>query len=99
MEEYIVGDEVVLTKNREGFIRFKGELPGKEGIFYGIELTEGTEQGKNSGEFKGKSYFSCAEPGTGTFISEKYIVLKLNDKPNKSPKKKKKKKIKAKPKS
>ena len=62
MDTYIVGDEVVLQKNKEGFIRFKGKIPGKTGTFYGIELTQGT--GKHSGDYDGVHYFDCAEGPT-----------------------------------
>jgi len=88
MDTYIIGDEVVLTRNQEGFIRFKGKLPGKTGTFYGIELTQGT--GKHSGDYDGTHYFDCAE-GRGIFIQKKHIVFKLNEKPNKQPKRKRKK--------
>ena len=69
----------------EGFIRFKGKLPGKNGRFYGIELTQGT--GKHNGDYEGTHYFDCAE-GQGIFIQKKHIVFKLNEKPNKSKKRK-----------
>jgi len=73
MAIYNVGDEVVLPKNQEGFIRFKGTLPTKKGIFYGIELTKGI--GKNNGDFDGVRYFDCAE-GRGLFVPKKRIISK-----------------------
>jgi len=93
MEKYIIGDEVVLQKNKEGFIRFKGKLPGKTGTFYGIELTEGT--GKHNGDYDGVHYFDCAE-GQGLFIQKKQIVFKLNESPNVSRKRSRKKSVKSK---
>merc|ERR1719356_2262508 len=89
MDTYIVGDEVVLKKDQEGFIRFKGKLPGKNGTFYGIELTQGT--GKHNGDFDGVHYFDCPE-GQGIFIQKKNIVFKVNETPNRPKKQKAKRK-------
>eukprot|EP01083_Nonionella_stella_P021895 60591_1 len=92
-ETYDIGDEVVLVKEREGFIRYIGPLDGKKGTFYGIEVSVGS--GKHDGEHSGTKYFKCGK-GKGMFIQEKHIIFKLNEKSNK-PKKSKKKKPKKQP--
>eukprot|EP01083_Nonionella_stella_P054788 144599_1 len=69
-----VDDEIELTKNRVGVIRYKGPLEGKNGIFYGVELLKGS--GKHSGLFKGQRYFLCPK-GKGVFIDKKSILYKL----------------------
>ena len=71
------GDEVELTKNRIGIIRYKGMLHGKNGIYYGIELTKG--KGRHSGLFKGRRYFMCAK-NKGVFVDKKQILYKLEPK-------------------
>eukprot|EP01083_Nonionella_stella_P148900 472121_1 len=84
-----VDDEVELTKNRVGVIRYKGPLEGKNGIFYGVELSQGS--GKHSGLFKGQRYFMC-QKGKGVFVDKKQILYKLQPSAKKDDKKKKKKK-------
>ncbi|ETO19765.1 hypothetical protein RFI_17467, partial [Reticulomyxa filosa] len=54
--DYQVGDLVVLTQDREGYIRYIGEVHYAEGIFYGIELIGGTT-GTHKGTIRGKEYF------------------------------------------
>lgn len=56
MDSYEVGETVYITNDREGVIRFKGKVDGKNGILYGIELTVG--KGKHNGTVQGKQYFS-----------------------------------------
>merc|ERR1712129_484285 len=73
--------------DRVGIIQYKGALDGKNGVFYGIELSKG--KGKHSGLFKGKRYFMC-QKGTGIFVDKKQIQYKLEPSAAK-PKKKKKK--------
>ncbi|ETO19455.1 hypothetical protein RFI_17774, partial [Reticulomyxa filosa] len=55
--EYQVGDLVILTQDREGYIRYIGEVHYAQGIFYGIELTGGST-GTHKGTVKGKEYFT-----------------------------------------
>ena len=76
------GDEVELTKDRIGIIRYKGPLDGKKGTFYGIELTKG--QGKHSGIFKGKRYFICPKH-KGIFIDNRSILYLLEPMSGKKP--------------
>eukprot|EP01083_Nonionella_stella_P286355 974711_1 len=82
-----VDDKVELTKNRIGVIRYKGHVEGKNGIFYGVELSQGT--GKHSGLFKGQRYFMC-QKGKGVFVHKKQILCKLQASCKKDEKKKKK---------
>eukprot|EP01084_Bolivina_argentea_P111464 198848_1 len=46
-EVVTVGDQVRLTKDLMGTVRFVGEIQGRKGIYYGIELTEA--RGKSNG--------------------------------------------------
>lgn len=69
-----VDDKVVLTKDREGIVKYKGPLEGKNGIFYGIALTKGT--GKHSGVYKGKTrHFTCKR-NKGIFVDKRQILRK-----------------------
>jgi len=55
---YAVGDEVLLSKDRNGFIRYVGEVPEMgAGLFYGVELTAGSI-GQSDGSLRGKRYFT-----------------------------------------
>eukprot|EP00484_Ammonia_sp_Unknown_P014455 CAMPEP_0197059486 /NCGR_PEP_ID=MMETSP1384-20130603/117971_1 /TAXON_ID=29189 /ORGANISM="Ammonia sp." /LENGTH=61 /DNA_ID=CAMNT_0042494553 /DNA_START=13 /DNA_END=194 /DNA_ORIENTATION=- len=53
-----VGDRVKLKKDDlVGTVRFVGEIQGKTGIFYGVELEE--PKGKNDGIVDKVKYFKC----------------------------------------
>merc|ERR1712228_1119084 len=52
-----VGDQVRLTKDLMGTVRFVGEIQGRKGIYYGIELTEA--KGKSNGTVGNVRYFKC----------------------------------------
>jgi len=53
-----VGDRVKLKKdNLVGVVRFIGEIKGKKGVFYGVELDEA--KGKNNGSVNKIPYFKC----------------------------------------
>jgi len=52
-----VGDQVRLTKELMGTVRFVGEIKGRKGIYYGIELTEA--KGKSNGTVGDVRYFKC----------------------------------------
>merc|ERR1719361_3236112 len=52
-----VGDKVRLTKDLMGTVRFVGEIQGRKGIYYGIELTEA--KGKSNGAVGNVRYFKC----------------------------------------
>lgn len=75
-----VGDRVKLKKdNLVGIVRFIGEIKGKKGVFYGIELDDA--KGKNNGSVNKVPYFKCAKK-KGLFI-KKESILKTNTKNNK----------------
>jgi len=69
--EIVVGDVVTLTKQRVGRVCFIGELTGKKGIYYGIDLFLGS--GKHDGVVKGKRYFQARYPNSGCFVKAKSI--------------------------
>eukprot|EP01084_Bolivina_argentea_P230697 389173_1 len=48
-------DEVFLVDKAIGIVKFIGEVKGKEGVFYGIDLKKG--KGKNKGCIKNRRYF------------------------------------------
>eukprot|EP01084_Bolivina_argentea_P161998 281940_1 len=70
--EYSINDHVDLNDNRQGIIRFIGEISVElnGAIWYGIELTEA--KGTNNGTLKGVTYFRC-EATYGTFVERKTI--------------------------
>eukprot|EP01083_Nonionella_stella_P085095 235745_1 len=74
--EYNIGDIVCLVKDREGVIKFHGQIIGKEGTYYGVEVTFG--EGKHSGTYKGTKYFSCKKK-QGIFVEDRHIVSKIGD--------------------
>eukprot|EP01084_Bolivina_argentea_P199755 341737_1 len=77
-----VGDKVKLKKdNLVGSVRFIGEIKGKQGIFYGIELDDKYKsKGKNDGSVKKTCYFKCKNK-SGLFVKETAII-KTNSKNN-----------------
>jgi len=76
MSSYNVGDQVLMSGDREGTVRYVGSLDGKNGIFYGIELSTGN--GKHNGTFQGKKYFTCP-PGKGLFLNKSQIICRADD--------------------
>ncbi len=59
--KYRVGDLVLLSREREGEVRFVGETELGEGIWYGIELTDGQSVGVHNGTVKGVQYFEVCQ--------------------------------------
>eukprot|EP01084_Bolivina_argentea_P237465 399086_1 len=77
-----VGDRVKLKKdNLLGIVQFVGEIKGKKGVFFGIELDEA--KGKNNGTVAKTAYFKCAKK-KGSFV-KKTAILKTNKKGNEAP--------------
>lgn len=75
-----VGDRVKLKKDDNvGVVRFIGEIKGKKGIFYGVELDDA--KGKNNGSVDKVKYFKCAAK-KGLFVA-KTGIAKTNPKANK----------------
>eukprot|EP01084_Bolivina_argentea_P031632 58543_1 len=60
-------DKVKLKDNSEGFVKYIGEVVGKQGVFYGLDLNKGN--GKNNGVVKGQLYFKTrGNKKTGRFV-------------------------------
>merc|ERR1712130_571875 len=78
--QYRVGDEVLISKDRTGILRYIGPVPemGDDATYYGLELTCGT-LGQNDGAIKGKRYFQVSGK-RGMFIPERKLRRKLNSK-------------------
>eukprot|EP01084_Bolivina_argentea_P298689 514756_1 len=77
-----IGDRVKLKKhNAVGTVRFIGEVTGKKGIYYGIELDDDEVAGQMNGYFKNIQYFDC-ERYNGLLV-KKTQILKTNWKHNK----------------
>eukprot|EP01084_Bolivina_argentea_P000221 423_1 len=76
-----IGDRVKLKKGNNinvGVVRFIGEIAGKHGIFYGIELDN--KKGKNNGTINKIQYFKCKQ-NNGLFV-KKISILKTKSKNN-----------------
>lgn len=61
-----VGTRFVLS-GYIGTIRYVGEVDGTSGVWLGVEWDD-RNRGKHDGVKDGKQYFSCLEPGAGSFI-------------------------------
>ncbi|KAK6168976.1 hypothetical protein SNE40_020115 [Patella caerulea] len=55
-----------------GFVRFIGQLPGRSGIYLGVELYK--EEGKHDGVFDEVRYFKC-KPNKGVFVAYNKVVM------------------------
>jgi len=77
---YELGDKVYIANAREGYIRYRGNVTGKSGLWYGVELTVG--KGSNNGTLDGKTYFQCPTD-KGIFLRPSSILMKLNNSPKK----------------
>ncbi|KAI8632064.1 hypothetical protein F5Y19DRAFT_384649 [Xylariaceae sp. FL1651] len=68
-DDFSIGDQVDVSGNMVGTVRFLGSVAGRKGIFAGVELhSEYALRGKNSGEVDGVSYFVTSVPGSGIFV-------------------------------
>eukprot|EP01084_Bolivina_argentea_P085604 154736_1 len=75
-EEVRLGDFVELSAHRMGMVKYVGEIHGKKGIFYGVELWKG--DGKHSGTFEGVEYFEVVNESMGVFVIPKAILYILD---------------------
>ncbi|ETO36423.1 hypothetical protein RFI_00648 [Reticulomyxa filosa] len=68
------GDQVTLDDGGIGHVRFIGEVVGKKGTLYGIELTSG--KGRNNGSLEGVTYFSVKDNAqlTGRLVTKNKIT-------------------------
>eukprot|EP00483_Globobulimina_turgida_P002997 UN03002 len=73
-----IGDIVELNNGEIGIIRFIGEIKGEVGVYYGIDLSEGT--GNSDGSWKDIYYFTT-RPDYGIFIKKTEIkeMLQQNE--------------------
>eukprot|EP01084_Bolivina_argentea_P276008 470831_1 len=76
MEEVDVGDYIELSSHRCGMVKYLGEVQGKKGTFYGVELWKG--DGKHNGTVDDVEYFQCVNDGRGVFVTQKHILYKLD---------------------
>eukprot|EP01083_Nonionella_stella_P144954 453367_1 len=78
-EVVTVGDDVELSNDLHGVVRFVGEIIQRSGIYYGIELSE--ERGKNNGTLRNICYFKC-KAKRGIFLRRTRIQRVLHSKRN-----------------
>eukprot|EP01084_Bolivina_argentea_P198582 340003_1 len=80
MSSYNIGDYVLLSKKRKGYIRFDGKI-SKVGDCYGIELDVRDNKSGHDGSFDGTKYFDVKQ-GFGIFVKKMRIVslIKANTK-------------------
>ena len=64
---------MLLSKKRQGLLKFKGLLHNRDGVWYGIELTDDTK-GDNNGNMGSQQYFECTVPGKGIFVKPKDLI-------------------------
>ena len=77
--QFDVGDQLLLSKDRMGVLRYAGEIPELgAGIWYGVELTDGSV-GQTDGAVKGKRYFQCDDK-RALFVPLLKIRRKMNAK-------------------
>ncbi|ESO84963.1 hypothetical protein LOTGIDRAFT_236014 [Lottia gigantea] len=55
-----------------GSVRFIGHLPGRNGVYLGVELNK--EEGKHSGTYNDVRYFKC-KPNKGVFVAFNKVVM------------------------
>ncbi|KAG8587098.1 hypothetical protein GDO81_005569 [Engystomops pustulosus] len=77
VEDLKIGDLVKFSrpggKISKGSVEYKGQLPGREEIYLGVEL-EGNEFGKHDGTFQGRRYFLC-KPNKGVFVNFSKVIM------------------------
>eukprot|EP01084_Bolivina_argentea_P193344 331716_1 len=73
-----IGNIVLLTKHREGIVKYIGKVDFANGIWYGIQLINGNI-GLHNGIIDGKRYFKTAAY-RGLFVQKNSIRRKIRDK-------------------
>ncbi|XP_032820722.2 tubulin-specific chaperone E isoform X3 [Petromyzon marinus] len=73
MPEDVVGRRV-LSDGECGRVRFVGEVPPTQGLWFGVEWDD-PERGKHDGSHGGVRYFHCQHPTGGSFIRPKKADL------------------------
>eukprot|EP01084_Bolivina_argentea_P114047 203139_1 len=67
------GDKVKLKDDSEGVVKYIGEVVGKQGVFYGLNLNKGN--GKNNGVINNQRYFRIrGNKKTGRFVRLNAII-------------------------
>ena len=73
-----IGQRVLIKQSEKvhlATLKWQGELPAKQGLWYGIVYDEPI--GKHDGTYNGISYFSCAQP-YGSFVRENKIQTEMS---------------------
>eukprot|EP01083_Nonionella_stella_P239057 837151_1 len=71
--QILLYNKVQLDDGSQGIVRYMGNIMGKKGIFYGVDITKG--DAKNDGKFKNIKYFDTKKgTRTGRFCKESKIV-------------------------
>eukprot|EP01084_Bolivina_argentea_P156059 271953_1 len=86
--QFNLGDSVQLSRDRVGVIKYIGNVHYKYGEWYGIELQNKKNGGKNNGSVKGVLYFQTKNNlKNGIFVRLHQIryLIKRNQKNNKTP--------------
>jgi len=73
MQTVKVGQTVRLTKDRVGFVRFKGRTKFSIGEWYGVELFDVLSATRHNGTVFGKKYFNCPR-NRGLFVRRECIL-------------------------
>eukprot|EP01084_Bolivina_argentea_P048550 89440_1 len=72
-DDVLLYNKVKLDDGSVGVVRYIGNIMGKKGVFYGIDVTKG--DAKNNGTFKGIEYFKTKKgTKTGRFVPGSKIV-------------------------
>jgi len=81
---FAIGDEVLMSKDRMGIVRYVGDIPELgEGLWYGVELTDGSV-GQSDGSVRGtgKRYFAT-EGKRALFVPPTKIRRRMTNKDRK----------------
>merc|ERR1712154_96641 len=73
--DFNIGDTIKLSRDRIGIIKYVGSVQHKYGEWYGIELKNTTNGGKNNGSINGAFYFQTEyNHKNGIFIRQHQIL-------------------------
>ncbi len=84
MTDIAVGQAILLSDGRNGFVRYVGQTHFAPGDWVGVELDD--DSGKNDGAVQGERYFDCT-PGRGMFVRPSTVtILRAAPAPTPTPK-------------
>eukprot|EP01083_Nonionella_stella_P047115 126140_1 len=65
-------EQVKLTDSSEGVIKYIGEIEGKNGTFFGVEMLDGSQnKADTNGTINDQQYFTCTNNASiGRFIQD-----------------------------